>query len=166
MSGRPDTSSTHDESLRISAAKTELGDVNCVIASIGDMGIDWAKVACQQPDQEFRQLRNNDIGQQNLIVDKSNGPHRPYRRIFNLIHGLGYPGVERTRQAVAAKVVWPSMREDVSKWARECLDCQRAKVTNKFVYTKAQSRVIGQENLCPKIMKKMKFWTFWTFLKI
>ena len=37
---------------------------------------------------------------------------------------------------------------------------------NKFVYTKAQSRVIGQEQLCPKIMKKMKFWTFWTFLKI
>ena len=31
---------------------------------------------------------------------------------------------------------------------------------NKFVYTKAQSRVIGQEQLCPKIMKKMKFWTF------
>ena len=36
---------------------------------------------------------------------------------------------------------------------------------NKFVYTKAQSRVIGQEQLCPKIMKIMKFWTFWTFLK-
>ena len=27
---------------------------------------------------------------------------------------------------------------------------------NKFVYTKAQSRVIGQEQLCPKIMKKVK----------
>ena len=27
---------------------------------------------------------------------------------------------------------------------------------NKFVYTKAQSRVIGQEQLCPKIMKKGK----------
>ena len=40
------------------------------------------------------------------------------------------------------------------------------KIENKFVYTKAQSRVIGQEQLCPKIMKKMKFWTFWTFLKI
>ena len=37
---------------------------------------------------------------------------------------------------------------------------------NKFVYTKAQSRVIGQEQLCPKIMKKMKFLTFLTFLKI
>ena len=42
--------------------------------------------------------------------------------------------------------------------------CRRSLKTkqgvNKFVYTKAQSRVIGQEQLCPKIMKKMKFWTF------
>ena len=37
---------------------------------------------------------------------------------------------------------------------------------NKFVYTTEQSRVIGQEQLCPKIMTKMKFWTFLTFLKI
>ena len=28
---------------------------------------------------------------------------------------------------------------------------------NKFVYTKAQSRVIGQEQLCPKMMKKVKW---------
>ena len=36
--------------------------------------------------------------------------------------------------------------------------CQsrRAEERNKFVYTKAQSRVIGQEQLCPKIMKKVK----------
>ena len=37
---------------------------------------------------------------------------------------------------------------------------------NKFVYTKLTVACIGQEQLCPKIMKKMKFWTFWTFLKI
>ena len=30
------------------------------------------------------------------------------------------------------------------------------KIKNKFVYTKEQSRVIGQEQLCPKIMKKVK----------
>ena len=27
---------------------------------------------------------------------------------------------------------------------------------NKFVYTTEQSRVIGQEQLCPKIMKKVQ----------
>ena len=40
------------------------------------------------------------------------------------------------------------------------LAANRKRQRNKFVYTKAQSRVIGQEQLCPKIMKKMKFWTF------
>ena len=29
--------------------------------------------------------------------------------------------------------MWPSLRTDVSKWARECLDCQRAKVTKHTV---------------------------------
>ena len=43
---------------------------------------------------------------------------------------------------------------------------QATREENKFVYTKAQSRVIGQEQLRPKITKKIKFWTFWTFLKI
>ena len=110
------------------------------------MNIDWEEVARQQPlDPEFRQLRANtrsglnlksiDIGRTQLIVDTSNGPYRPYvpfasrRRIFNAIHGLGHPGVERTRQAMCAKFVWPSIREDSSRWARECLACQQSKVT-------------------------------------
>ena len=65
----------------------------------------------------------------------SNGKARPYiqyafrRRFFDLIHGLGHPGVERTRQAITSKVVWPSIRADVSKWARNCIACQQSKVT-------------------------------------
>ena len=135
-----------------STAKLEdaAADLNCVIAAIGDMGVNWAEIAAQQPlDPEFRELRTNarsglnfksvDIGQRPLIVDISNGPARPYipfafrRRIFDLLHGLGHPGVERTRQMMQAKVVWPSMRRDVSRWARECLQCQQAKVTRHVV---------------------------------
>ena len=41
--------------------------------------------------------------------------------------------MERTRQSVSEKFVWPSIREDVSKWARECLHCQRAKVNKHTV---------------------------------
>ena len=123
-----------------------VSDLNCVIASVGDMGIDWVAIARLQPlDPEFRRLREDvrsglifksvDIGQVKLICDFSNGPARPYipfsarKRIFDVLHGLGHPGVERTRQSVCSKVIWPSIRQDVSKWARECLDCQRSKVT-------------------------------------
>ena len=131
-----------------SAAKVEasVADLNCVVAAVGDLSIDWEEVAQQQPlDPEFRQLRENsrsglnfksiDIGRHSLIVDTSNGPYRPYipfayrRRIFDTIHGLGHPGVERTRQAMCAKFVWPSIRQDSCKWARECLACQKSKVT-------------------------------------
>ena len=144
------TSTRNVSSTPPTKARDAVDDLNCVVNSIGDLGIDWAAIAAQQPlDPEFRRLRNDarsglnfksvDIGQTSLIVDISNGPARPYvpfafrRRIFDVIHGLGHPGVERTRQSVSSKVVWPSMREDVSKWARECLPCQQAKITRHVV---------------------------------
>ena len=79
----------------------------------------------------FRKVK---IGNQNLFVDISNGPARPFvpaawrKRIFDLIHGLGHPGVQRTRDAVRAKFVWPNMNQEVSRWARECVPCQRSKI--------------------------------------
>ena len=135
-----------------SAAKTEaaLTDLNCVVNAIGDMGLNWDAIAdAQTLDPDFRRLRQEartgltfkrvDIGTKSIIVDISNGPARPFiptsfrRKVFDVFHGLGHPGVERTRQAVAEKVVWPSMRSDVTRWARECLACQRAKVTKHTV---------------------------------
>ena len=121
-------------------------DLNSVVAAIGDMSVDWVKIASQQPlDPEYQRLKNDersglnfksiDIGRHHLIVDISNGFPRPYipyasrRQIFDAFHGLGHPGVERTRKTICAKVIWPSIRQDVSKWARECLACQQAKVT-------------------------------------
>ena len=152
LNKRSTPSSSPTSHAAASAAKSEaaVADLNCVIAAIGDMGVDWAEIASQQPlDPEFRELRANtrsglnfkavDIGQRSLIVDTSNGPARPYipsafrRQIFDILHGLGHPGVERTRQMVQAKVVWPNMRSDVSRWARECLQCQQAKVTRHVV---------------------------------
>ena len=125
-------------------------DLNCVISAIGDAGIDLQQMARDQPlDADYRQLaadartglnfKKVDLGTTNIIVDVSNGPARPFvpfawrRRVFDTIHGLGHPGVERTRQAVSAKFVWPSLRQDVTKWARECIPCQRAKVNRHTV---------------------------------
>lgn len=125
-------------------------DLNAVIAAVDSYGIDMVKMARDQAlDPDFRRMSREartglhfkkvDIGDANIIVDVSNGPARPYvpqtwrRRIFDIVHGLGHPGVQRTREAVAAKFVWPGMRYEVGRWARECLDCQRAKVTRHVV---------------------------------
>ena len=120
-------------------------DLNCLINSIQQMNIDLEEMARDQAmDPDFRrisadartglQLRAVHLGTRKLIVDVSNGPARPFvpfswrKRVFEVMHGLGHPGIERTRQTVAEKFVWPSLRQDVTKWARECLHCQRSKI--------------------------------------
>ena len=151
-SSRIESTANRAASAAAAAEKKEsaLNDLNCVIAAVGDLGLNWEEIATQQAlDPEFRALRNDartglslksiDIGNKSLVVDFSNGPARPYipyasrRKVFECFHGLGHPGVERTRKMIAEKVVWPSMRQDVTRWARECLPCQQAKVTKHVI---------------------------------
>ena len=139
-----------NRSASTSKAEAAFTDLNCVVNAIGSLGLDWDSIATEQTlDPEFQRLRREartglnfksvNIGDKSIIVDVSNGPARPYipfssrKKVFDCFHGLGHPGVERTRQAISEKVVWPSMRADVSKWARECISCQRSKVTRHTV---------------------------------
>ena len=128
------------------ASINAIATLNSVVSAIGQMGIDLRQLAREQPlDRDYQAIVNDpnaslhlktvDLDGTNIIVDVSNGPARPIvpfswrRRVFNAVHGLGHPGVGRTRETIAAKFVWPSMRADVTRWARECLQCQQAKVT-------------------------------------
>ena len=121
-----------------------------VINAVGQLGLNLEEMARDQPlDQDYvrlaadartgLQFKSVDLGVNKLIVDISNGPARPFvpfswrRRVFEVVHNLGHPGIERTRQSIAAKFVWPSMREDTTKWARECLTCQRSKVLRNTI---------------------------------
>ena len=93
---------------KVSSAATE--DLHDVIYSIGNMGINLEEMARDRPmDPEYRQLSANARSGLNMkrvqletcriIVDVSNGPAQPFvplawrRRVFNVIHGLGHPGV-------------------------------------------------------------------------
>ena len=130
--------------------ENKVQELQTVINAIDHYAIDLEDLARQQAlDPEFRALMRNaqtglsfrklKVGSTFLHVDVSNGPARPFvplsyrRRIFNVVHGLGHPGVERTRQSIADKFVWPNLRQDVCKWARECLPCQRAKIQKHTV---------------------------------
>ena len=138
----------NESSNPISAESSE--DFSAVVNSVGQLGINFEELARDQPlDPDFRRLSADARSGLNLkkvrldnceiIVDVSNGPARPFvplswrKKVFDIIHGLGHPGVHRTKQAVSAKFVWPSMGNDVAKWARECLPCQQAKVTRNTV---------------------------------
>ena len=128
----------------------KLEDLQLLVNTVDHYSIDLEDMARQQAlDPELRDLRRNaqtglsfrkvKIGATYLFVDVSNGPARPFvplsyrRRIFNVVHGLGHPGVERTRQAITDKFVWPNIRQDVCKWARECVPCQQAKIQRHVV---------------------------------
>ena len=60
---------------------------------------------------------------------------RPYvpkslrRDIFNSLHGLSHPGIRATQKLVITRFVWPSMNQDCRTWTRQCIHCQRCKVT-------------------------------------
>ena len=125
--------------------ESKVEELSNAINSITSLGIDFSRMARdQQLDPEFRRIsrdpnsgltfRKVPVGDFHLYVDISNGPARPFvpfswrRQVFDTIHGLGHPGIERTRSMIRDKFVWPSLRADVSRWARGCLHCQRAKV--------------------------------------
>ena len=133
---------SHDASASqtTSPQSTKEQDLTLFVNAIAPLGLDLSAMAAEQPlDRDFVRLSNDaraglqfkkvDLGGRQLIVDISNGPARPFvpfnwrRRVFDTIHGLGHPGVERTRQTVSDKFFWPSMREDTSRWARECQSC-------------------------------------------
>ena len=128
----------------VEASKSK--ELDTLVGAIEPLGVDLVEMALEQPmDADFLRLskdpssglsfRSVDLGQQSLLVDVSNGTPRPFvpfswrRRVFNAVHGLGHPGVHRTQQMMSGRFVWPSIGADSARWARECVSCQRAKVT-------------------------------------
>ncbi len=45
------------------------------------------------------------------------------------LHRVGHPGVEATVKLVTSKFCWPGIRKFVRRYAQQCLNCQRAKVS-------------------------------------
>ena len=45
------------------------------------------------------------------------------RTIYNLYHMINHPGISETIRRVQGRYYWPSLRQDVAKWAKECEDC-------------------------------------------
>ena len=69
-----------------------------------------------------------------IICDTSTGTPRPFvptpirQKVFTALHSLSHPGVRASQRLLTTRFVWPGINTDVRKWARQCLQCQRAKV--------------------------------------
>lgn len=69
-----------------------------------------------------------------IYCEMSTSKARPYlpdnfRRVaFDSVHKISHPGIRTTRKMVTERFFWPGMNSDISKWAKTCVKCQRAKV--------------------------------------
>lgn len=117
------------------------------IDSVTHAAVDFtALAAAQEGDNELRELQDSSSSglvlskvrvpgtTVDLVCDTSTGRPRPFippacrRRIFDQLHDLSHPGVRASVRLVTDRFVWPSVKKDVSAWARACLACQRSKV--------------------------------------
>ncbi len=59
-------------------------------------------------------------------------------QVFQDLHNLSHPGINATIRLIKKDYVWPNMCTDIQTWAKNCLDCQKSKITR---HTKSE---IGQ----------------------
>ncbi|XP_076389540.1 uncharacterized protein LOC143264774 [Megachile rotundata] len=70
-----------------------------------------------------------------LHCDVSSESIRPFipsplrRTVFESFHGYSHSGVHATQKLLTDRFVWSAINKDCREWAKHCISCQRAKVT-------------------------------------
>ena len=70
-----------------------------------------------------------------LVCDVSISTARPYvpeqfrRRIYESFHKSSHPGSNATIKMVTQRCVWSSVKKDGRIWSRNCVECQKMKVS-------------------------------------
>ena len=73
-------------------------------------------------------------------------PQSLHSEIFTSLHSdvtSGHLGVNRTIDRFKMRFYWPNMREDISKWCRECLLCQQRKGPLRKPRSPMQQYLVG-----------------------
>lgn len=74
-----------------------------------------------------------------VYCDTTTQPPRPYvpeshrKQVFNMIHDLHHPGSSATVRLVAQRFVWPGIRRNCREWARQCIKCQKCKISRHTI---------------------------------
>jgi hypothetical protein len=90
--------------------------------------------ACKFPSLQVKACEVEGVS---MLCDVSTGclrapiPEAGRLLMFRAIHGVAHPGIWTTRKMISARLVWPGMWADVASWCRDCMVCQRAKVTKQ-----------------------------------
>lgn len=109
------------------------------------LDMDYTALARAQLEQEVQAYRTAISGLKlediqldqsgtTILCDVSTESPRPIvpkswqRKVFDIVHGLSHPSVRATRKLIASKFVWHGLHRQVGLWAKQCMDCQKAKV--------------------------------------
>lgn len=71
---------------------------------------------------------------QKILCDISTGRVRPIvpadcrKNVMVALHSLSHPGNRATLKLISERFVWHKMRHDVTKFTRECVECQKSKI--------------------------------------
>ena len=73
-----------------------------------------------------------------LLCDISQQRPRPIippgfqRHIFELVHNVSHPGARATKELICRRYVWKKMKQDITRWCRECTHCHTSKIHQHF----------------------------------
>jgi len=82
--------------------------------------------------------------QAKVYCEMSTDAIRPYlpkslrERVFGLFHSVSHPGAKSSVRLVRQRYVWPHMHRDIARWCKNCLDCQKSKITRHNKLTPSQ----------------------------
>lgn len=71
----------------------------------------------------------------NIYCDVSTNKTRPFiplelrKTYFKLIHNLNHPGIKATTKLITDRFVWPNINKDCNTMAKQCVQCQKSKVS-------------------------------------
>ena len=71
------------------------------------------------------------IGEHTVRCDDMFRPYLPTNMrfsVFQQLHNMAHPGASATLRLVKDEYTWPGVNKQVRQWAKECQNCQRAKV--------------------------------------
>ncbi|XP_017469475.1 PREDICTED: uncharacterized protein K02A2.6-like [Rhagoletis zephyria] len=101
--------------------------IDCFEGETDDV-VHWSKRGFTMNDGVLYCYNDEESEEAQLVVPESDRP-----AILNNFHNkdtAGHYGIDRTLSKISSRYYWPGMRKDVEKHVRNCIECQRYKVTN------------------------------------
>ncbi len=86
-------------------------------------------------------IRRVNIAGAKVICDVSSVLAAFQRTVFAAMHGLAHPGIRASWRMISRCFIWHGCAADVSRWCRDCQECQHGKVTKQPVAAMQAIRV-------------------------